>query len=278
MHERHPRPTPAHRCPAATACPRGSRRCLATVPTNLTLKIWHAGFCLCGSSLQGTPACPLQRLPGTRSGLARKRLPARHARRVAESRRGRRHGHAGLPGRGRGFSGWGFSGRGGDSRRGWTGGGVVVVLDRTGEFYPLAAIAHGIEPGRLIVVHPRQQGRPHLGLGPGIALSGRGRGRRLAGNTRRKTRRADLPPITTGRGARWRPGFVDPAGKRVFPALLGRRAVAGRTTAEHLTLWPAAADTRCALALPRRRAPCTQVGANRGSGDRSWGWVLGLRS
>ena len=32
--------------------------------------------------------------------------------------------------------------------------GVVVVLDRTGEFYPLAAVAHGIEPARLIVVHP----------------------------------------------------------------------------------------------------------------------------
>jgi len=34
------------------------------------------------------------------------------------------------------------------------GGGVVVVLDRTGEFYPLAAVAQGIEPARLIVVHP----------------------------------------------------------------------------------------------------------------------------
>ena len=34
------------------------------------------------------------------------------------------------------------------------GGGAVVVLDRTGEFYPLAAVAQGIEPGRLIVVHP----------------------------------------------------------------------------------------------------------------------------
>jgi len=33
-------------------------------------------------------------------------------------------------------------------------GGVVVVLDRTGEFYPLAAVAQGIEPARLIVVHP----------------------------------------------------------------------------------------------------------------------------
>ena len=33
-------------------------------------------------------------------------------------------------------------------------GGAVVVLDRTGEFYPLAAVAQGIEPGRLIVVHP----------------------------------------------------------------------------------------------------------------------------
>ena len=34
------------------------------------------------------------------------------------------------------------------------GGGAVVVLDRTGEFYPLAAVAQGIEPARLIVVHP----------------------------------------------------------------------------------------------------------------------------
>ena len=33
-------------------------------------------------------------------------------------------------------------------------GGVVMVLDRTGEFYPLAAAAQGIEPARLIVVHP----------------------------------------------------------------------------------------------------------------------------
>ncbi len=33
-------------------------------------------------------------------------------------------------------------------------GGAVVVLDRTGEFYPLAAVAQGIEPARLIVVHP----------------------------------------------------------------------------------------------------------------------------
>jgi len=32
--------------------------------------------------------------------------------------------------------------------------GAVVVLDRTGEFYPLAAVAQGIEPARLIVVHP----------------------------------------------------------------------------------------------------------------------------
>ncbi len=31
---------------------------------------------------------------------------------------------------------------------------MLVVLDRTGEFYPLAAVAHGIEPARLIVVHP----------------------------------------------------------------------------------------------------------------------------
>ena len=28
------------------------------------------------------------------------------------------------------------------------------MLDRTGEFYPLAAVAQGIEPARLIVVHP----------------------------------------------------------------------------------------------------------------------------
>ncbi len=34
------------------------------------------------------------------------------------------------------------------------GGGAVVVLDRTGEFYPLAAVAQGIDPARLIVVHP----------------------------------------------------------------------------------------------------------------------------
>jgi protein ImuA len=34
------------------------------------------------------------------------------------------------------------------------GGGVVVVLDRSGEFYPMAAVAQGIDPTRLIVVHP----------------------------------------------------------------------------------------------------------------------------
>jgi protein ImuA len=33
-------------------------------------------------------------------------------------------------------------------------GGAVVVLDRSGEFYPPAAVAQGIEPERLIVVHP----------------------------------------------------------------------------------------------------------------------------
>ncbi len=37
------------------------------------------------------------------------------------------------------------------------GGGAVVVLDRSGEFYPLAAVALGIEPARLIVVHPGNQ-------------------------------------------------------------------------------------------------------------------------
>jgi hypothetical protein len=33
-------------------------------------------------------------------------------------------------------------------------GGAVVVLDRTGEFYPPAVVVQGIEPARLIVVHP----------------------------------------------------------------------------------------------------------------------------
>ncbi len=37
------------------------------------------------------------------------------------------------------------------------GGGAVVVLDRTGEFYPLAAVAQGIEPARLIIVHPNNK-------------------------------------------------------------------------------------------------------------------------
>jgi protein ImuA len=32
--------------------------------------------------------------------------------------------------------------------------GAVVVLDRSGEFYPPAAVAQGIGPARLIVVHP----------------------------------------------------------------------------------------------------------------------------
>ncbi len=36
-------------------------------------------------------------------------------------------------------------------------GGAVVVLDRTGEFYPPAAVAQGIGPARLIVVHPGNQ-------------------------------------------------------------------------------------------------------------------------
>jgi hypothetical protein len=39
---------------------------------------------------------------------------------------------------------------GGDGR-------AVVVMDASGEFYPLAAIALGIEPSRLIVVHPGSQ-------------------------------------------------------------------------------------------------------------------------
>ena len=34
---------------------------------------------------------------------------------------------------------------------------AVVVLDASGEFYPPAAIAQGIEPSRLIVVHPGNQ-------------------------------------------------------------------------------------------------------------------------
>ena len=67
------------------------------------------------------------------------------------------------------------------------GGGAVVVLDRTGEFYPLAAVAQGIEPGAADRRSSRQPGRPHLGLGPGVALSGRGRGGRLAGIAGRKT-------------------------------------------------------------------------------------------
>jgi hypothetical protein len=36
-------------------------------------------------------------------------------------------------------------------------GGTVVVLDRSGEFYPPAAVAQGIEPARLMVVHPGNQ-------------------------------------------------------------------------------------------------------------------------
>ncbi len=130
-----------------------------------------------------------------------------------------------------------------------------------------------------------QQGRPCLGLGPGVALSGRGGGGRLAGSAGRKTRWPHFPPAATGRGTRRRPGPVDPAGKRAFPALLGRRATAGRTAAKPFALWsghPAghpvpwvgvAADARRALALPRRRAPCThgrgRRAANRRSGDRS---------
>ena len=35
--------------------------------------------------------------------------------------------------------------------------GAVVVLDPSGEFYPLAAVAQGIGPARLIVVHPGNQ-------------------------------------------------------------------------------------------------------------------------
>jgi protein ImuA len=42
---------------------------------------------------------------------------------------------------------------GGDGR----GGATVLVLDATGEFYPPAAVAQGIEPARLIVVHPGNQ-------------------------------------------------------------------------------------------------------------------------
>ncbi len=43
---------------------------------------------------------------------------------------------------------------GGAAAGGARDGGAVVVLDRSGEFYPPAAIRLGIEPARLVVVHP----------------------------------------------------------------------------------------------------------------------------
>ena len=80
------------------------------------------------------------------------------------------------------------------------GGGAVVVLDRSGEFYPVAAVALGIEPGAADRRSSRQQGRPHLGPRSGVALSGRGGGGRLAGIA--ATENSTAGPSA---GCNWRP-------------------------------------------------------------------------
>ena len=131
MHDRHPLPTPAYRGPAATACPMGRRRILAAV----------AGSLEDPASLERVPAlssgCPAldRALPekGFRPGTLVEWL---------------------FRGEGDGTATLAFRAAAGACGGGCRGGGAVVVLDRTGEFYPLAAVAQGIEPARLIVVHP----------------------------------------------------------------------------------------------------------------------------
>ena len=241
MHDRHPLPTPAHRGPAATACPMG--RCRA----------WR-------QSLEDPTS--LERVPALSSGCPAldRALPEKGFRPgtlVEWLSRGEGDGTATLA----------FRAAAGACR----GGGAVVVLDRTGEFYPLAAVAQGIEPARLIVVHPGNKADHAWALDqalrcPAVAavvawpesLDGK-----LDGRTFRRLQLA----VEQGGGLGL---LIRPESVR-SPALLGRRAAAGRTAAEPLALWPAADG--CAFVLLRCRGGGHHVPhgrrANRRSGDRS---------
>ena len=135
MHERHPLPTPAHRGPAATACPMARRRMPGGSRSRI-LRGWSGhprcravarrsiGHCLKkdsgpARSSSGSAAAKVMERPRWLSAAAGALRAAVGACRAAGACRG-----------------------------------AVVVLDRSGEFYPLAAVAQGIEPARLIVVHP----------------------------------------------------------------------------------------------------------------------------
>ena len=159
-------------------------------------------------------------------------------------------------------------------RAGRVGGGAVVVLDRTGEFYPLAAVAQGIEPARLIVVHPGNKADHAWALDqalrcPAVAavvawpesLDGK-----LDGRTFRRLQLAaeqggGLGLLIRPESVRAQPSWAD---VRLLVEPLPSRSPYGRH----------AADARRALALPRR-----SWRANRGSGDRSMKRIrLKLRS
>ena len=144
------------------------------------------------------------------------------------------------------------------------GGGAVVVLDRTGEFYPLAAVAQGIEPARLIVVHPGNKADHAWALDqalrcPAVAavvawpesLDGK-----LDGRTFRRLQLAaeqggGLGLLIRPESVRCQPSWAD---VRLLVEPLPSPSPYGRS----------AADARRALALPRRSRR-----ANRRSGDRS---------
>ena len=211
MHDRHPLPTPAHRGPAATACPMGRhRRVLA-------------------ASRSEDPAS-LERVPALSSGCPAldRALPEKGFR----------------PGT---LVEWLFRGEGDGTatlafraacRGRACGGGAVVVLDRTRRVLSLGGGCPRDRARPADRRSSRQQGRPHLGLGPGVALPGRGRGGRLAGIARRKTRRPDLPPAATGRGTRRRPGPVDPAGKRAAASPPGPTCGCWSNRCPARRLWP----------------------------------------
>ena len=141
----------------------------------------------------------------------------------------------------------------------------MVVLDRTGEFYPLAAVAQGIEPARLIVVHPGNKADHTWALDqalrcPAVAavvawpesLDGK-----LDGRTFRRLQLA--AEQGGGLGLLIRPESV-----RCQPSWADVRLLV-EPLPSTLALWPAGAvypcvaDARRALALPRRVA-CRVVG------------------
>ena len=110
---------------------------------------------------------------------------------------------------------------------------AVVVLDRSGEFYPPAAVAQGIEPARLIVVHPGNQADHAWALDQALRCPAVAAAVAWSG-CRRLTLPLDahLSPPAIGRGARRRVGTADPPGRSSRRAFLGRRAAAGRTAGE----------------------------------------------